>query len=69
MIPTIRDLDVKDKKVLVRVDFNGPLDDAGRITDDTRIVASLETIEYLLNKGAKAFWLAILADPKEKPIN
>ena len=49
---TIRDVDVKDKVVLVRVDYNVPMKD-GKITDDLRVRASLPTIEYLLEKGAK----------------
>ncbi len=50
---TIRDLDLKDKKILMRVDFNVPLDEKLNITDDTRIRASLPTIRYALEKGAK----------------
>ncbi len=49
---TVRDIDVKGKKVLVRCDFNVPMKD-GEITDDKRIVGALPTIEYLLEQGAK----------------
>ena len=50
---TVKDIDVKDKKVLVRCDFNVPQDEDGNITDNRRIVASLKTIEYLLEHNAK----------------
>ena len=43
---TVKDIDVKDKKVLVRCDFNVPQDENGNITDNRRIVASLKTIKY-----------------------
>ena len=45
---TLDDLVVTGRKVLVRVDYNVPMDEAGKITDDTRIRASLDTIDYLL---------------------
>lgn len=49
----IKDVDVRSKKVLVRTDYNVPLDEHGNITDDTRIRATLPTINYLLDGGAK----------------
>ncbi|NMA16395.1 MAG: phosphoglycerate kinase [Erysipelotrichia bacterium] len=62
---TVRDLDVKGKKVLVRVDFNVP-QSAGVITDDNRIVAALPTINYLLEKGAKVILFSHLGKVDHK---
>ena len=65
-IKTIKDVDLKGKKVFVRVDFNVPFDNTGAISDDTRIVAALPTLKYLLDEGASLVLASHLGRPKSK---
>ena len=61
---TIKDIDLKGKKVFVRCDFNVPLDENGNITDNRRIVGALPTIKYLLEQNAKIILCSHLGRPK-----
>lgn len=63
MKKTVRDIDVKGKKVIVRCDFNVPQDSEGKITDDIRITSALPTISYLIEQGAKVILMSHLGRP------
>jgi 3-phosphoglycerate kinase len=64
---TIRDIDLHDKRILLRADYNVPLDERGEITDDYRIQQSLPTIQYLLEQNVKLIICSHLGRPDGKP--
>ncbi|WP_206459501.1 phosphoglycerate kinase [Anaerovorax sp. IOR16] len=63
MKKTVRDIDVKGKHVIVRCDFNVPLNDEGTITDDIRITSAMPTVNYLIQQGAKVILMSHLGRP------
>ena len=64
---TIDNFNFKDEKALIRVDFNVPLDKVFRITDDNRIMATLPTLNKILNDGGSIILMSHLGRPKEGP--
>ncbi|MBU5675447.1 phosphoglycerate kinase [Alkaliphilus sp. MSJ-5] len=64
---TVENLDVEGKKILVRCDFNVPMDKEGNITDDIRIRAAMPTVEYIINKGGSVILMSHLGRPDGEP--
>ncbi len=67
-LPHVKDADVEGKRVFLRCDFNVPLDSDCNITDETRILASLRTIHFLLDRGARVYVTSHLGRPKGKVV-
>ncbi len=63
---TIKDFKFAGKKAIVRVDFNVPLDENGKITDDTRIRGALPTLKYILDEGGALIIMSHMGKPKGK---
>ncbi|MBD3263661.1 MAG: phosphoglycerate kinase, partial [Candidatus Omnitrophica bacterium] len=61
---SVKDIDLKGKSVLMRADFNVPLDKDGGVSDDNRIKAALPTVKYIIGKGAKLILMSHLGRPK-----
>lgn len=68
MFRTIKDVDVKGKKVLVRVDFNVPLDENLKITDDTRMRMAVPTLKHIMDNGGKLIVMSHLGRPKGEAV-
>ena len=66
MKKTVRDIDIKGKKIICRCDFNVPMKD-GAITDDFRITSALPTIQYMLEQGAAVILMSHMGKPKGAP--
>ncbi len=64
-VQRMTDLDLRGKRVLIRQDLNVPVDDTGRVTDDTRLRASLDTLRHALDAGARVMVMSHLGRPKE----
>lgn len=63
---TVRDIDIQGKKVLIRCDFNTPIDENGHLTDERRIQGALPTLRYLITSGAAVIVVSHLGRPKGK---
>ncbi len=67
MKKTVRDIDVSGKRIIVRCDFNVPLNAEGKITDDIRITSAMPTVKYLVQQKAKVILMSHLGRPKGEP--